>query len=131
MTEYRRPKALVTWPNKRTVNLYSPRKLIFNIYSPLTFSVILQYNSVILQSQIRTSLFGHLNNPLSSTGLSPIKWLFKHSVNHKQPLFWHGNLFLLCLYTKKRWCRRFDKLIYHSFYFTTCCIWLKLPCTAL
>ena len=41
---------------------YSPRKLIFYFYGPPTFSVILQYNSVILQSQIRSSLFGHLNN---------------------------------------------------------------------
>ena len=45
------------------IRVYSPRKLIFNVYSPPTFSVILQYNSVILQSQIRSSLFGHLNNP--------------------------------------------------------------------
>ena len=44
------------------IKVYSPGKLIFNFYSPPTFSVILQYNLVILLSQIRSSLFGHLNN---------------------------------------------------------------------
>ena len=37
------------------IKVYSPRKLIFNVYSPPTFLVILQY--------IRLALFGHLNNP--------------------------------------------------------------------
>ena len=60
---------LILVPNLKSQSLhYSPRKLILNVYSPPTFLVILQYNSVILQSQIRTSLFGHVNNPISSTG---------------------------------------------------------------
>ena len=49
------------------IKVYSPRKLIFNVYSPPTSLVIYnKYNLVILQSQIRSSYkvkFGHLNNP--------------------------------------------------------------------
>ena len=43
------------------IKVYSPRKLIFNVYSPPTFLVILRFGNRLRSSYIVQ--FGHLNNP--------------------------------------------------------------------